>query len=60
MTGLSLAILRCGASLDRAPLHLYLVLFVLMDKKSHGRQDLAIIIGLGKRCVDDMVVEKPV
>jgi hypothetical protein len=31
-----------------------------MDKKSHGRQDLAIIIGLGKRCVDDMVVEKPV
>jgi hypothetical protein len=34
------------------------VLFMVMDEKSHRHHDLAVIIGLVQRCVDDMVEEK--
>jgi hypothetical protein len=58
MAGLSVMVQRGRTALHRAPEPWQLVLIVVMDEKSCDHQNIAIIIGLVRRCIDDIVKEK--
>jgi hypothetical protein len=59
MAGLSVAVQGWTMSHHRVFVHLHLVLFVVMDEKSHDYHDFIVIVGIIRRCVDDIVEEKP-